>query len=272
LTKTTNYLERATSFPTRNFRRLALRMAPMALIAVAAAYATPSFNGPNSTSAQTNPSYLDFDDNNCPSSGNLSGAATNGGLGVTFSGNASITGFGASAQCVIGMVWVGGGSGTFNGTTATVASNFTITAPADVVVNSWTLTVFINGSQVSTYGCTASLPPGFRALALRSNTGQPTSCSGNYPTSPQSFTVPASLSSYKVQLYVYATWTDTGTTTLTVSVPGSTSIDILAQGASAVPALSPLAFIMTGILLLSLAGFGILRRTSTGSGFPGQPS
>jgi hypothetical protein len=39
-----------------------------------------------------------------------------------------------------------------------------------------------------------------------------------------------------------------------------------------VPALTPLAFITTAMLLLSLAGFGILRRNSSGSGFPGQPS
>jgi hypothetical protein len=54
-------------------------------------------------------------------------------------------------------------------------------------------------------------------------------------------------------------------------VPSASSIDILAQ-VSAVPALSPLALCMTAILLLCLAGFGFLRRRSTGSGFPGRPS
>src|ERR1017187_6702302 len=246
--RTTNYLEQAMLFLTRNSHRLALRVAPIALVAVAVAHATPSFNAPSST-------RFDTDDENCNHGGALSGAVTHGGLGVTLSGNATLTGYGEASPCFIGMIWQGTGSGAFSGTTATIGSNLTITAPSDVVINSWTLTVYIDGSQVTTYGCT-------------------TSCSGTFPTLPHSFTVPTTLSTWEVDLYVNASWTDTGETTLTVSVPSSSSIDLLASGAPAptVPALTPLALIMTAILLLGLVGFGILRRTSTGGGFPGPPS
>ena len=88
----------------------------------------------------------------------------------------------------------------------------------------------------------------------------------------QTVPVPSSLTSWQVNLIVNATWDDTTNNfPFVVTVLPDSSIDILAQ-IGAVGALSALAFGMTAILLLSLAGMGILRRGPTGSGFPGRPA
>jgi hypothetical protein len=265
--QTANYLEQARSLLTRN----ALRVAPLALVVVGVAYATPSntltFFAPYLTSTDDNCGGLD--------GGLLSGTPTNGGLGLSLYGTGTMSYSGSGASCTMTLSWTGTGSGLFGGTTGTVSSliqpGFTITPQnGSIWVNGWNLSVSINGNPASQIASCSSNPP----PTLRKFTPQVgfSSCSGG--SSPSgSFTVPSSLSTWRVVLAVAATWYNSSTATLTVNVSTAGSIDLLAQqGTPAVPALTPLAFITTAMLLLSLAGFGILRRNSSGSGFPGQPS
>jgi hypothetical protein len=212
--------------------------------AVASAHAA-TFNAPNPGTGPS-PSYVDYDDDNCannPSTSSAVGSVTNGGLGLTLSGNAAITGFGLNGgRCTLTMYWQGTGSGVFAGTT-TITPNFTLTVPADVTITC-TLTVFISGTQEAQYNC-AEASPG-----------------GTFSLSPQTLPVPGTLSTYSVQLAIVATWTDTARTIFSVNVPSGASIDLLTGTAapSATPAPSSLALSVTGILLLTLVGFGFLRR------------
>ena len=262
-----NYLEQAKSFLSQNLHRLVLRVGPLALMAVTAAHAgnsTLSFN------ALTTGTVSDSCSGGSAVVTALAGGPTNGGLGLTLSGAASLPGPAASSvPCSLTMSWTGNGSGLFPGTTATVGSTFTIAAPYDVAINSCTVTVYLNGVQAGQFNpsCTSAAAPTFRGgFAPRITNRQiPVSLTG------QAFSVPSSLSSWQVNLVVTGTWIDTNPFPFSVTVPSATSIDILAQ-VSAVPALSPLALGMTAILLLCLAGFGILRRRSAGSGFPRRPS
>ncbi|HYL35853.1 MAG TPA: hypothetical protein VEV17_08085 [Bryobacteraceae bacterium] len=226
-----------------NHNSLPARIALMVL-AVAALAQAVTFNPPTPS--------IDTHDGNCTFGGSLAGAATNGGAGVTLSGNGSMQGFGLNGGvCRITLNWPGTGSGAFPGATATVTSIFTLNVPADVSVSTCLLTVFINGIQETQINC-------------------PTGSGGAFGLAPQSFPVPASLNSYLVQLDIVAQWSDTVHTVFSVSVPGPTSIDILAQaGLPSGPAPPTLVLTLTGILLLSLVGFGILRRQSAG-GFPGS--
>lgn len=272
-------LKQANLSLSRKASRLALRAAPLALMAVAAAHAGSSgltFNGPSSTSVSD--SCSGSDSIQTP----LAGASASGGLGLTLSGSASVSYWaGLGAPCTLTMTWSGTGSGAFGGTVGTIFSKtspgFTIAPGAHVFVTGWNLSVIIDGNSAGQASCTTTIPdpfeqPGFRAPAPRYPGQGGTDCS--QPASPGgTFAVPSTLSTWQVILQVSATWNNNDfAESLGVSVPPGGSIDLLAQGVTLVPALTPLAFGMTAILLLSLAGFGILRRHSSGSGFPGQPS
>ena len=264
--QTNNYLEQGKSFLKKNASRIALRAMPLALLAVGVAHAgsgSLGFLSPSSTSVS-----------GCSGGGSvvsaLTGSPTHNGLGLSLSGTGSLSSPGQNSACSLTLMWSGTGSGAFPGTGATVSSSFTLSTPLNVSLNSCTITVKINGATVATATptCTHSgqQTQGYRGFGPRySNT------TVTVNLSPLAFSVPATLTSWEVDLVVNATWVDGTPTLLSVIVPGNTSIDLLAQ-LSTVPALSPLAFIMTGILLLSLAGFGLLRRTSAGQGSPGQPS
>jgi hypothetical protein len=262
-----NYLEQAKSFLSQNSHRLALRVAPLALMAVAAAHAGNSTLSFNALSSGT---VSDSCSGGSAVITALAGAPTSGGLGLTLSGAARLPGPAASGvPCSLTMSWNGNGSGLFPGTSATLGSTFTVAAPYDVAINSCTVTVYLNGVQAAQFNpsCTSAATPTFRGgFAPRiSNRQIPVSLTG------QTFSVPSSLSSWQVNLVVTGTWIDSNAYPFSVTVPSASSIDILAQ-VSAVPALSPLALCTTVILLLCLAGFGILHRRSAGSGFPGRPS
>lgn len=271
---TAYYVEQARSFLNKSASRIALRALPLALMAVAAhaASGTLTFNAPNSMVVSDNCSGTDTIQTP------LAGASTNGGLGLTLSGDAIVSSpAGGDTPCTLTMTWSGTGSGAFGGTTARIFSqsspSFTITPGTDIFVTGWTLTVFINGNSAGQVGCTTTIPnpydAGFRAPAPRTGAqGGGTDCS--QPANlAGTFAVPSTLSTWQVVLAVAATWNyGDGPTTLEVTVQPAGSIDLLATGSSTVPALTPLAFCMTGILLLCLAGFGILRRNSSASGFP----
>jgi hypothetical protein len=128
------------SFLSRNLHRLAFRAGPVALLAVAMGHAQPlSFN------ALTGGTVTDSCSGGSSVTTALAGTPTNGGLGLSLSGAANLPGPAASnSPCSLTMQWSGAGSGTFPGTTATIAAIFTIGAPPDVSINSCTLTVYFN--------------------------------------------------------------------------------------------------------------------------------
>jgi len=258
--QTANYLEQAKSFLSKNALRIALRAAPLALFAVGVAHALPAnsvvWGTPTSSTVSSG----------CGASGsNMGGITDTNGLRLRLYGLATGNSVGGS-PCTMTMSWVGTGSGPFYGNTGTLNANFSIAETGFATVSGWVLTVTINGNALPTYTCTASAPPPlYRGFAPR---GGGTTCLGSTTLTGQTFPVSGSLSTWRVDLAVTANYSDGGT--VTVNVPGLTSIDLLAQTpAINVPALSPAAFIMTGILLFSLAGFGLLRRTSADQGFPG---
>jgi hypothetical protein len=116
-----------------------------------------------------------------------------------------------------------------------------------------TLEVFINGTLIERSNCT--------------NTGQ----GGTYSPGPQTFPAPPTLSTYSVNLFIDGHWSDDGGIvggTVIVNVPNGTSIDLLSGPPSGVaaPTLSPFALFTTLILLVGLAGLGMLRRDSTRAG------
>ncbi len=222
--------------------RRSLQVALVVFTASAGVHAA-TFNSPNPSNASSLPTYIDFDDNNCPSNGSLTGSATNGGSGLTLSGSGTLQGFGNIGYiCYMTMYWQGTGSGSL--TSATIAPNFTLTVPADVTTTC-TLTVFINGVQEAQYNCNLASPGGTFSLAA------------------QNLPVPATLSTYSVRLAITASWTDLGTTTFSVNIPSATSIDIASVGGTpptTTPAPSSLILGVSGILLVSLLGFGLGRR------------
>ena len=215
--QTTNYSEQARSFLNRNASRMALRAIPLALMAVAVAHAgragsQASFSAPGTTSIT-----------GCTdgATGSLAGSPTNGGLGLTLSGSASYGSFGETA-CDLTMVWSGNGSGPFYGSTGTLNSDFTITATPGIFVTGWNLIVKINGTQRGAYSCTA---PDERDLSRRlAPRITAAACTGPTTLTGQTFNLPATLSNWEGDLQVTAVYGDGGT--LTVNVPGATSIDL----------------------------------------------
>jgi hypothetical protein len=233
----------------RNRTSLAWHVVLLALFALSQANA--AFNAPYPYSQQrsSTASYVDFDDNNCASgAANLGGLVTNGGLGLSLNGGASINnsnGLGGYSSCVMNFVWQGTASGTV-GTTATISANFSFTL-TNVASYSCSLTVYANGNQVTQSNCAPS--------------------SGNtFTLTNLNFTVPANWTTYEVVLATTASMTSGVLSTFGVSIPGTTSIDIGTVSASttpaptAVPALSPAALGTTAIMLVLLAGYATLRR------------
>jgi len=240
----------------RNRHSLALRAVLLALFTLSQANAT--FNAPFPFSQQqtSTTSYVDFDDNNCASgAATLGGVVTNGGLGLSLNGSASMSnsnGLGAFS-CEMNFVWQGTASGTI-GTTATISASFSFTL-TNISSFTCTLTVFANGNQVSQSNCVPS--------------------SGNtFTLTNVPFTVPANWTSYKVVLATTANLSNATLATFAVNVPGNSSIDIGTQGvttppvptpASGAPALSPAALGITGIALVLLVGYATRRGVKAGT-------
>jgi hypothetical protein len=233
-------------FLNRNSRLywIALIMLVAGALAQAAVFGTPtaSFN-----TYDSNCNYANYS-----GGGSITGSVTNGGSGVTLSGNDSFQGYSQNGVCYLGLNWQGTGSGGFSGTT-TVTPNFTLTVPADVTITC-SLTVTVNGTQEAQFNCGESSPGGTYSLAA------------------QNLPVPATLSSYAVQLLIVATWSPNAVapySTVSVNVQPHSSIDILSPGggAAATPAPPALMLAVIGIVFLSLIAFGIQRRKLNG-GFP----
>jgi hypothetical protein len=190
----------------------------LALAVVAIAHATPTFNAPSNTTV------TDVGASGGINSSSLTGSVTNGGLGVTLSGNANTWSGG-----VTDLIWQGTGSGSFSG--GTWGGNFTITAPG---LSSWALNLTVNnGTPIALYTC---------------NTG---SCLTGISQTNQPFTVPAVSGNWtwKVDLTI----TSGLCCTLVVTIPPHASIDILGFPlTSSVPAVTPLALGATALLLLAL--------------------
>ena len=244
--QTTNYLEKAKSFLAQK-RSLALRAAPLALVAVAAAQASPTFNAPNNNGVTQA----------CPASsggsatGSFGGSATNSGLGLTLSGNATLFHTGVSENCTYTLKWRGTGTGNFAGSTATIAALFSITPPANATISGYSLNVLINGATQKQITCTA---PGAVVANVRGLTPKiAVSCSGSVTVPSQTFPVPQTLTTYEVDLAINTSWTNSASGTALVNVPSGQSIDILAQAGPpvtpTVPVMSPLAMVATALLL-----------------------
>jgi len=242
----TETLQRAKKFLARNAVKLALRAAPLALVAAGIAHANPTFSAPNSTSVTQNCSGGSL-------TGSLAGAATNNGLGETLSGSASL-GI-SNSTCAVTMKWKGNGSGTFVGSTAALNSNFNITPPNNGSVQSWVMTVFINGSQVGQFSCAALISQANSKAAPRIGT----LCSGAQSLSNKTVTVPASFSNWEVDLVVTGFFGSGDT--MSISVPSGASIDLLAAGTTGVPALTPASLFTTAMLLLGLAAYKLFGWT-----------
>ena len=119
-----------------------------------------------------------------------------------------------------------------------------------------TLAVYLNGIEEALYTCNAEIGQAARPnLAVKPRTGSTfgnSSCNGSISLSSQSLPVPATLSSYEVVLTINAYWEDESDTSISVTVPGNASIDLLAPltvSAPAAPAMSPLALGMTALLI-----------------------
>jgi hypothetical protein len=259
---TKNRVEEAKSFLSRNSVRLALRVVPMALVAVAAAHATPNFNAPNNNTVST-----------CSGgtkTGTLAGVSVNGGHGLSLSGNATLS-HPTFSDC-LNLDWKGTGSGTLDTGTLPLLFDFTISPPANVPNPSWVLQViFTNADTTVTtvaYACNFQAPP-IPALVRRdSNTITGLPCTG--VISGRNFTVPdtqgATLASYEVKLTINAAWSDNNPTTLSVTVPPASSININAPLSPpvTVPALSPIALAITVIGLLAIGLYLAMGRRSSG--------
>lgn len=239
-----NYLEQAKQFLKGG--RL-LRAAPLALIAVTALHAAPTFVAPNSVSLTE-----------CQASGGssqvtpLAGAPVNSSRGISLSGAARMTvGSGSSYSDCLKMRWSGTGSGTFDAGTLPLAWVFSIAgnSPPAVTVSSWAMTVTLN-STATTINCSGN-------------------CSGGSITGSGSVNTPGSavaLTTWSVLLQVNGIWNTPGGA-FTVTVPGATSIDINATGgsggAAAVPALTNTMVALLAAALLAM-GAAYLKRPTLG--------
>lgn len=277
LTESTNYIEQAKSFLTRNSHRLALQVVPMALMAVAVAHATPTFGNANSTSASS------CSGGGFVTQGTLSSQATNSGRGISLSAVGSSFAINMSTSDCLILDWKNtqGSSGTFYGSTASLSSvfNFNGTDGTYITVNSWTIDVYLNGSQTPAYEqlCSSPTQPAalqqqlFFRMAPRSSIQTTNSCAttGTIPV-PNN----GNLTAWEVKLTVNATnnYGD-GSKTLYVNVPSSSSIDILAPAtpAAPVPVLSSAALALTALMLLGLAAFKLVGWKPADGGFPGRP-
>jgi hypothetical protein len=253
-----DYLKQAKSFLAQNSARLALRAIPMALVAVAAANATPTFNAPTTTSITSA--------NTCSggTTGSLTGSPANGGAEMSLSGNAYLN-F-SDGPCSFLMVWKGTGSGALGG--ASYSASFNIAPPGNVTVTAYTLTVLINGVAQTPVTCSYQIQEtAFKPSSRLKPKGEPVGCDGNITVPLTNISASGSLSTYEADLSVTGFWSNNTLSTLTVSIPTGATIDIFATGptVTAAPALSPVALAGTA-LLLALAAFRMSRwKTSDGS-------
>jgi hypothetical protein len=257
----TDYLKQARSFLAQNTTRLALRAIPMALVAVAAAHATPTFNAPNSTS---------ITDNTCSggTAGSLTGVTANGGSEMSLSGSASLTY--QNGTCSFLMVWKGTGSGTFS--SASYSSTFVITPPSGVAVSAYSLTILINGVAQTPVTCSGQVEEtAFKPKSQPKPHGTSVACSGTITVPLTNISASGTLSTYEADLSVTGFWESNTQSTLTVSVPTGATIDIFATApvTAAVPALSPAALAGTA-LLLALAAFRMATWKTSSGGGPGS--
>lgn len=253
-----DYLKQAKSFLAQNSTRLALRAIPMALVAVAAAHATPTFNAPTSTSIS-----------GCSggtTGGSLTGAAANGGAEMSLSGSASVS-VPSSGYCNLLMVWKGTASGAF--ASASYSSRFVITPPSNVTVTAYSLTILINGVAQTTVTCSSQLEEtALKPVSkLKPNGAVLIGCGGTITVPLTNLSASGALSTYEADLSVTGYWYTSNQSTLNVNVPAGATIDIFATGPVAVPALSPLTLTGTA-LLLALAAFR-MAAWKTSSGTPG---
>jgi hypothetical protein len=256
-----DYLKQAKSFLAQNSARLALRVVPMALVAVAAAHAQPVFNAPSSTSVS-----------GCSGGttvGSLTGSPTNGGVSLSGSSTVTLSGGGA---CTVLMVWKGTGSGTFS--SASYSSTFVLTPPTNAGVSAYSLTILINGIAQTPVTCSALVQPtafGPGSRLKPRGTAVPSHCNGTITVPLTNISASGALSTYEADLSVTGTWVSENQTTLNVSIPSGASIDITATApVLATPALSPAALAGTA-LLLALAAFRMARlKPSNGGGPPRQ--
>lgn len=262
--QTAKHIDQAKSFLTKNVVRIAFRALPLALFAVGLAHAANN-GGPLVFSA---PSNMTVSGTGCGA------AATTPLAGQVYNSSTAVRLYGAvyatnPENCNLLIKWSGTGSGLMYGGNLTLNDSFTITPDTFTSISGWTLTVIINGNSTSVDGCTVpQQQQGFMSFKPQgSGGGYGATCMGAVLSNGLSIPVSGALSTWEVDLQINGVASDGGG--LTVNVPGLTSIDLLGQSSPApVPALSPLAFIMTGLLLFSLAGFGLLRRTSADTGFP----
>lgn len=257
MNETTNYMDQAKSFLTRNTSRLALQVVPLALMAVATAHA--GFNAPptsTNATACSGGSVTNYA---------LTGAVKGNGAALTLSGTANFAVFNA---CTVTLVWKGTGSGTFNGPAATIGANLTITPPSFGYIAGYGLTVLINGATQYSNVCSAQ--PAFRSASRgfspRTGIGSCTALSLS-PTAINGASV--TLSTWEVDLTIVSE--SDGADSISVSVPASSSIDITGAAVVPVPVLSSAALALTALMLLGLAAFKLVGWKPAEGGFPGRP-
>ena len=259
MTESPNYIGQAKALLTRNSSRLAWQAVPLALIAVAVAHAG-GFNAPSSTNATA-----------CAGGGvtsyALTGAVKSNGTALTLSGTAAFT---LNGVCTFTLVWKGTGTGTFNGPSATVGANFSITPPVTGFIEGYGLTLLVNGVQQ--YSNVCSEVPGFRtasrSLTPRSNFGN-ASCTSLSLSPTAIYGTSAALSTWEVDVTIVAI--SDGADTVGISVPASSSIDLTGASLPPVPVLSSAALALTALLLLGLAAFKLVGWKPADGGFPGRP-
>ena len=238
-----NYLDQAKSFLKASAPRLALRVAPLALAAVAVSQAA-TFNVPNNNSLS----------NSCSGgmSGSLAGTVTNGGAGISLSGTPAITGFN-SGNCTLTAVWKGTGSGPLTGGQL---SGYFVTTPNNVytTITGYSLVIKVNGVQQQSVSCTGNIQPTAANGRFRANLTN-NSCSGTITIPSTAIATTGTLSTYEADLSVTGQSSNGDYPALfTVSVPYGASIDLTTATAPAtVPAMSPAAMLATALLLAAAA-------------------
>lgn len=259
------YFSFSRSFLALTACRLALFLIPVALLT--AAPAGPGFNPPNTTNITTS---------GCTTSstgGTLAGSVTGGRTGVTLSAaNVTFTGSSdATGSCNLVLQWKGTGSGTFNGSTGTVAAQFNtgVNFGDEEPLNSYTLTVYINGSQQYTNTVTCAEAQGNgNTITGGGCVRWPDETAGGATTFISSLAFPlgaTTLSTWEVDLTFNAH-------NLEVTVSPDTSVDVAAAFQSVSPVPAPSTGSLAAIALLAgLAGYQTLARKRDGAGLSKPP-
>lgn len=260
-TQNDNYVEQGKSFLMRRAQRLALRVVPIALVAVTAAHAAATFNTPGGTVTSFGA--------NCSgggATGSVTGVVMNSNQGVTLSGSANlpIPANSSGTFCAF-FDWTGTGGGAFTSPTLPARWNFTITPPAGVTIQGWHLTFIINGGAPVSENSPGSLAARAKAIVFAlPGTRTVFDCVSNCGTSvvatDQFINVPngQAFQNYEVTLEVDVTASSSASArTVAVSVPPGTSIDINVPLTSPPPAAAPTVgapALSTLILMLTALG------------------